>query len=92
MQAIQTKILPQTYTKPTRIKARCDRGSITVSWDSILGTSPEEKHRAAVKRLIAKFMSEDKKESRINPDKNVWNRPFVTGGLSNGTWAHVFTS
>lgn len=33
MQAIKTKYLPATNTKPSRIKAECEAGSITISYD-----------------------------------------------------------
>ena len=32
MQAIQTKYLPATNTKPSRIKAWCDAGSVTIAY------------------------------------------------------------
>ena len=49
MQAIITKFLPATNFKPSRIKATCERGSITISADSVL--TGEALHIAAVNAL-----------------------------------------
>jgi len=89
MQAIQTRYLPCTNNKPTRIKAWCERGSITVSNSEIL--SGEEAHRFAVAKLVRKFADEDAKEYGSKDSENPWLRPFVTGGLPGGDFCHVFT-
>ena len=47
MQAIQTKYLPATNTRGSRIKATCDRGSITIPYPREL--SGDEVHREAVR-------------------------------------------
>ena len=39
MQAITTRYLPCTNCRGSRIKAECERGSITVSWDDSLNLS-----------------------------------------------------
>lgn len=34
MQAITTKFIPCTNTKPNRVRAKCDAGSIIIPWDN----------------------------------------------------------
>lgn len=52
-QAIHTKFVPPTNTKPSRIKASYAGGSITVSWD--YGLEQSENHAAAAKKLQDKL-------------------------------------
>lgn len=92
MQAIITRYLPATNVRDSRIKASCDRGSITVSYPHEL--SGEAVHRFAVDALIAKFNAEDAKQygpASITPGRG-WNAPYVTGQLPlpNSDYAHVF--
>lgn len=89
-QAIVTKYLPATNTKPSRIKAQCERGSLTVSMSYEGGIDFE--HVNAAKALCAKFVSEDVAKYGSHPKTNPWGRPFVTGCLPSGNYAHVFTS
>lgn len=86
MQAITTKFLPATNYKGSRIKAECDRGSITVSYPYEL--SGEACHIWAVDQLIAKFVKED--SARYGSDQNPWSRPRVCGQLKSGEYAHIF--
>jgi len=53
MQAITTKYLGPTNTKGSRIKASCEAGSITVSYDHEL--SHCDNHDAACKALLNKL-------------------------------------
>ena len=53
MQAIQTKFIPCTNFRPSRVSARCAGGSIMLSWDDNL--SIEDNHRNAAKALCAKL-------------------------------------
>lgn len=53
MQAIKTKYLPATNTKPSRIKAECEAGSITISYDHSLNI--DELHQKAAKELLNKL-------------------------------------
>lgn len=53
MQAIETKYHGPTYTKGSRISARCEAGRITLERDSALGIG--ENHRAAAVALILKL-------------------------------------
>lgn len=90
MQAIQTKYLPATNTRGSRIKAWCERGSITVDYPHEL--SGDAVHRLAVHALVNRFNEADAKEygpSSVKEGRG-WNAPFVTGFLPDGTAAHVF--
>jgi hypothetical protein len=53
MQAIQTKYLPSTNTKCSRIKAWCNAGSVTISYPHEL--SGQAVHRAAAEALLIKL-------------------------------------
>lgn len=86
MQAIITKYLPATDYKGSRIKASCERGSITITYPDHL--SGDACHIYAVDKLIAKFVRED--SARYRSDKNPWQTPRVCGQLPSGDYAHVF--
>lgn len=88
MQAIQTKYLPPTDTKGARIKATCERGTRTIPYPYEL--SGDSVHREAALQLIERFVSQDWKERATPPSQNPWKRAFITGGLPDGTMAHVF--
>jgi hypothetical protein len=88
MQAIQTKYLPATNYRGSRIKASCERGSITIPYPHEL--SGDEVHRAAVYALLAKFCAEDLAEYGTKQEDNPWSREYVTGFLPDGSGAHVF--
>lgn len=78
MQAITTRFIPASNYRGSRIKATCERGSITVSADSEY--SRENLHWQAVKALVQRFAAEDAK--RHPGDKsNPWLRPMVCGGI-----------
>lgn len=87
MQAILTKVLPATNTKPTRIKASCARGSIILGYTGC----DEVAHRYVAAQLRLRFIDEDVKQYGSPKETNPWGRPFVTGCLPNGDFAHVFT-
>ena len=53
MQAIQTKYLPATNTRGSRIKATCAAGSVTIGYPHEL--SGQAVHRAAAEALAAKL-------------------------------------
>lgn len=86
MQAIHTKYLPPSPTggRGPRIKATCARGSITIPQEQA-----DTAHERAVKALIEKFLSEDEKTGTPR-DGNPWNKPFISGGLADGSMVHVF--
>lgn len=88
MQAIQTYVLPATSRQPTRIKAKCERGSIVISWPD-LGYQ-EDNHRAAAHALCNKFIAEDmERYPDSNPSEITWSRPFISAQLPDGSYAHV---
>ena len=91
MQAIQTKYLSATNTRGSRIKATCDRGSVTIPYSQV-ATTGEAAHRDAVHALITNFTAEDLAKYGMPIEKNQWNTRFVSGGLPDGTMAHVFVS
>jgi hypothetical protein len=78
MQAIQTKRLPCTNTKPTRIKAWCFAGSITMSVHSIPREYKAESHHYVAEQL-------QKKLNWIGPQYGF----LESGTLPDGTMAHV---
>ena len=89
MQAIVTKYIPCTDTRGSRIKATCDRGSISVSFAYDL--NEEDRHAAAASALVGKFCEQDLKTYGTPKDKNPWNRPTVMGALPNNKgMVHVF--
>ncbi len=53
MQAIVTKYLGPTNTRGSRVKATCNAGSVTVSWDHALNI--DENHEAAFRALVDKL-------------------------------------
>jgi hypothetical protein len=90
MQAIQTKILHATNTKPTRIKAWCARGSITLSAPLAYAVSDERAHAAIAQMLVSRFAVEDFKEYGTPHAKNPWSKARKVGCLPDGSFAHVF--
>lgn len=87
MQAIHSNYIPATNTRGSRIKATCERGSITIDYPH--EKSGDEVHREAVRQLLERFVSEDWTERATPPSQNPWKREFATGSLPNGTVAHV---
>jgi len=86
MQAIITKYLPATNTRGSRIKASCERGSITIDYPHEL--SGDAVHIAAADALVAKFVKEDK--GKYGTERNPWESPRVCGEMPDGC-AHVFS-
>lgn len=62
-QAIITKFLGPTNTRPSRIKATGWRGSVTVPYSHEI--SPVDNYRAAAEALCNKFSREDRSVWRI---------------------------
>lgn len=75
MQAIQTKYLPATDFNPSRIKATCSAGSITIEYPHEL--SGQAVHRAAAEALVAICFPDNK-------DK------LLGGSLKDGSSVFVF--
>lgn len=88
MQSILTKYIPATNTRGSRIKAICDRGSLTIAYPHEL--SGDAVHVAAAQALCEKFLAEDEKRGDAR-EGNVWGRPRVCGGLPSGSYAHAFS-
>lgn len=88
MQAIQTRYLPCSNVRGSRIKAFCERGSVTIPYPHEL--SGDAVHILAAKTLVGKFIEEDAKQYGTPRNENPWGRHFSTGCLPNGDFAHVF--
>ena len=89
MQAIITKYLSATDCRGSRIKAKCERGSITIPYPHEKREG-EDTHRAAMQALINKFLDEDEKQYGTPPLANPWSRRMVTGQIPSGEYVHVF--
>ncbi len=89
-QAILSKVIPASPTKPTRVKATCARGSYTMNYDSERGLT--ENHIACVQYLVSRFATEDYSKNGVDMNKNTWCKPRVVGQLPNGDYCHVFTA
>ena len=87
MQAIITKYLPCTNHMGSRIKASCDRGSLTMQRPDC--ETQEACHIHAAQALVDKFVKEDadKYGTHVNP----WSRPRACGSIPSGEYVHVFT-
>lgn len=68
MQAIVTRYLPQTSTRPRRIVAEANAGKIVVRWDSSLHND-DDQHRAAMQALV---------------DKKGWRGEWIMGAMPDG--------
>ena len=78
-QAIVTRYLCPTNTKPSRIRATCDRASLTIPFPQ--GESLVDAHAVAVRSLLARFHREDAPDGdyryRSWPEFGRW----VCGGM-----------
>ena len=81
MQAIRVRYLSPTDRRGARLKASCERGSVTIPYPH--GLSRDDIPRAALNALVAKFVAED------GPGPNPWARPWVGGGTDNGETVFV---
>ncbi len=88
MQAIITKYLPATNSKPSRIKATCERGSLTLSYDH--GLEAGEAHRAVCDALCARFDAEDAKKYGSKPGHWSWSRSKASGQIPSGEYVFCF--
>jgi hypothetical protein len=74
-QAIVTKYLPDTNSRPSRVKATAEAGSVTLSWDSALNT--DRNHAKAANALAEKFGWKDNWSGGAIPDHSgfcfVWD-------------------
>ena len=89
MQAIITKYLSATNCKGARIKATCERGSVTISYPYEL--SGDACHIEAANALVARFIADDDKAGRYSKkSRNPWASTRVCGCLPSGEYAHVY--
>ena len=85
-QAIETRYIGPTNTKPGRIKAECWGGSATISYPHELNS--DEAHRAAAQALIDKMTA---LANRHGGSRSIWSEgTWVQGGNAKGT-GYVFT-
>lgn len=89
MQAIISKFLPPTNTRPSRIKATCERGSITITYPHEF--SGDACHAYAANLLCERFIAEDVRRYGSDPRANSWSRKRVLGTIPGGDVVHVFT-
>lgn len=87
MQAILTRYFGPTNSRGSRIKASCERGSITIPYDDTHGA--DAAHIAAAQALVDKFTREDAQRYATRPHSNPWLRRRVMGALDRGM-VHVF--
>lgn len=77
MQAITTKYFGPGNVRGSRVKAECEAGSITVSWDHSLNV--EENHRVAAEALATKLGWTTE-----------WYGNLVGGGMKGAGYCWVF--
>mgnify|MGYP007005619350 CR=1 FL=1 len=80
-QAIQTKYLPATNTRGSRVKASCEAGSVTVPWDYSGGN--QSNHTRAAQALVEKLGWVPAQGANYAGD-------WVGGGLGNRGCVFVF--
>jgi hypothetical protein len=90
MQSIETKYLPCTNTRGSRIKAECVAGNITIPYPH--AENIDGAHILAAKELCRKLAERNVKEYGGKLEDEPWLRPFVTGTIKNGNFVHVFIS
>lgn len=79
MQAITTKYLPATNTKPSRIKAECEAGSLTLPFNvcdevgELRGATPDQRCAYALMKQLG------------------WDDDLASGTAKDGTGVHVLT-
>ena len=89
MQAIQTKYIPASNTRGSRIKATAERGSISIPYPHEIDSW--QVHAFAAQKLCEKFAAEDLKDYGTPITKNPWSRAFVSGAMpGNKGECHVF--
>ena len=84
MQAIKTRFVGPTNTKGSRVKASCDAGTVTLSWDYSVGS--EGNHQKAAMALLNKIHSQ-------SGHFDGWKGPWV-GATYNGDtyWVNQTTA
>lgn len=87
MQAITVKFICPTDHRGARLKAACDRGSITIDYpyDKSSGLDAAT---VALRALIAKFMADDL-IGYSSTERNPWSGPWFGGTTKDGTTVFV---
>lgn len=86
MQAIITKYLSPSNVRGARIRAKCSRGGVIISFDDAV--SVEQNHLDAAQLLIQKFVKQDQK--KYGTQRNPWQAPRAHGQLPSGEYVHCF--
>lgn len=99
-QAIRTRFIPWSNSKPNRYVAECGRGRRTFTESTLdhafpglsgLSGGADKYHRAAARLLCRAFITEDTKgQHPCPPEDNVWNCEFTSGGFEDGVCFHTF--
>lgn len=76
-QAITVKFLPCTNNKGARLKASCERGSLTIDYPHELEWGA--RYWCAAKALIRRFLREDKARYGAIDTENPWLGPWIEG-------------
>lgn len=82
MQAIITKYIPATNTKPSRIKASCEQMEIAETFHNIEGDNDGERHRKVCDMLCARM------DARVGTKR--WSRPKASGQIPSGEYVFCF--
>lgn len=88
MQAITIHYLSPPNARGARLKATCDRGSITIPYPHELNRT--EAHTAALRALVLRFKREDAERYGSN-ERNPWSGPWAEGTTKDGTTVFVNT-
>jgi hypothetical protein len=86
MQAIKTKYLPATDYRGSRVKATCERGSITISFSQD-AKDAQEAHARAAAALVDKFIRED--EKKYGKGTNAWSGRYICGSFDDSGYVFV---
>ena len=78
MQAITTTFIGPTNYRGSRVKAKCEAGTLTVPWDHALNI--EENHHAVAVALATKLGWTAE-----------WYGDLITGGMAGSGYCHVFS-
>lgn len=86
MQAITTKYYGPGNVRGSRVKASCERGSLTVPWRHELDSAAN--HTEAARALLLKFAREDVKQYGGTVEDHHWGE-IVSGEIKSGVTVHV---
>jgi hypothetical protein len=81
--SIHTRFLPATNCRGARIKA-------TLGKDSVVIPYPYDKTGGNCHQEAAEALQSKLRTTHDTGGWHAWDRPFVSGELPDGSWAHVF--